>query len=212
MSGVWAYYPADSRVFKVEAELVIMDYEPGADLKYVAKKIRLTEEVEVGGNWNTGDGNTGDWNTGDWNTGDGNTGNWNTGNRNTGNRNTGNRNTGDGNTGNWNTGNRNTGNRNTGNWNTGNRNTGDGNTGDWNTTDYCSGFFCQNKQYAKCFDVQTKLTHKKFRDKYWRLLDDLSCDLAQDQPFEYQKYKKLPGWSLRKIKSLHKKHIEGRRV
>jgi hypothetical protein len=152
-SGPWLFYP-EGRIFKCEAEYVLLSEGPGADLKHVAKRIRLVKEIEVDGNWNTGDRNTGDGNTGDWNTGD-----WNTGNRNTGNRNTGYGNTGDRNTGDWNTGHRNTGDRNTGHRNTGDRNTGDrntghrntghrntgdwntgvGNTGDWNTGDRNTG-------------------------------------------------------------------------
>jgi len=93
MSGVWTYYPNNPKIWKVEAELVLLDNAPGADLKYVAKRIRLVKEVKIGGDGNTGDRNTGDCNTGNRNTGDGNTGNRNTGNRNTGDCNTGNRNT-----------------------------------------------------------------------------------------------------------------------
>ena len=157
-SGPWAYY-SEGRLFKCEAELVLKFNGPGADIKHVAKRIRLVEEINVTGDGNTGDGNTGDGNTGyrntgyrntgNLNTGDRNTGYGNTGDRNTGYRNTGNRNTGDGNTGDRNTGYRNTGDgntgdRNTGDWNTGNlntgyRNTGDGNTGDWNTGDWNTG-------------------------------------------------------------------------
>jgi len=111
-SGPWAYYSDDgTRLFKCEAELVLLSTGTGADLKHVAKKIRLTEEIKI-----TGDGNTGYSNTGDGNTGD----------RNTGNRNTGNRNTG---------------NRNTGGWNTGHGNTGYSNTGDGNAGSNHSGFF-----------------------------------------------------------------------
>jgi len=151
-SGPWAYYSdPNTRIFEIEADDVLdVPFVPGADMKRVARRIRLVKEItptketnsNTGnwntGNWNTGNRNTGNSNTGDRNTGNSNTGNCNTGDRNTGNWNTGNRNTGDSNTGNRNTGNSNTGNwntgdSNTGNWNTGNRNTGDSNTGNWNT-------------------------------------------------------------------------------
>ena len=175
MSGLWSYYPADSRVFEVEAEMVLIDYEAGADLKYSAKRIRLVKEVKIGGNSNTGDWNTGDSNTGNSNTGYRNTGGWNTGD-----------------------------------WNTGNRNTGNRNTGDWNATDRCAGLFCQNIQRVKSFDVQTKLTHAEFMDKYYALYWALDSDLRKNDAFDYAKYKTMPGWTLKKIKSLHKKHIAGR--
>jgi len=155
MSGVWSYYPSDSRVFEVEAECVLIDYQPGADLKYVAKRIRLLKEVKIGGD-------------------------------------------------------RNTGHRNTGHRNTGHRNTGDRNTGYSNATDRCAGFFCQNKQKVRCFDVATNMTYEQFRDKYSDLYYALANDLIQDAPFDYERYKSLPGWTLRRIKSLHKKHIKGR--
>ena len=77
-SGPWAYYN-DARIFKCEAELVLMSVSPGADLKHVAKKIRLVEEILIGGDRNTGDQNTGDRNTGNRNTGDGCQGNFHSG-------------------------------------------------------------------------------------------------------------------------------------
>ena len=84
-SGPWVYYNGTgTRIFKVEAKEVLLSVGPGADLKHVARKIRLIEEIAISGdrntgNWNTGNENTGDRNTGDRNTGDGNTGNGNTG-------------------------------------------------------------------------------------------------------------------------------------
>jgi hypothetical protein len=110
MSGVWSYYnDSDTRIFEVEAEEVENKFEPGADLKYVAKRIRFIREIKVGSNRNTGD-----WNTGDCNTGNRNTGDCNAGNRNTGDCNTGDCNTGDCNTGNWNTGDGNVGDKHAG--------------------------------------------------------------------------------------------------
>ena len=135
-SGPWVYYP-DGRLFKCEAEEVLVSTSPGADIKHVARRIRLIKEIIITGDRNTGDRNTGDGNTGNRNTGNRNTGNrnagnWNTGHGNTGDGNTGERNTGERNTGDGNTGHENTGHGNTGDRNTGNRNTGHGNTGDWN--------------------------------------------------------------------------------
>jgi len=97
-SGPWCYYP-EGRLFQCEAEEVLISTGPGADIKHVARRIRLVEEISITGDGNTGDVNTGDRNTGDGNTGDRNTGNWNTGNWNTGDGNTGDGNTGDGNAG-----------------------------------------------------------------------------------------------------------------
>ena len=151
-SGPWAYYSEpDTRLWRVEADMILdAEWEPGADRKRVAGRIRLVEEIVPDGHGNTGDGNTGyrntgyrntgDGNTGYRNTGDGNTGSRNTGDGNTGYRNTGYRNTGSRNTGDGNTGYRNTGYRNTGDGNTGYRNTGDGNTGYRNTGDGNTGY------------------------------------------------------------------------
>ena len=97
-SGPWCYY-GDGLLWNVEAEFVLKSSGPGADLKHVAKKIRLVSKIEYTGNGNTGNWNTGNWNTGHRNTGNRNTGDWNAGNRNTGDRNTGDGNTGDGNVG-----------------------------------------------------------------------------------------------------------------
>lgn len=102
-SGPWSYYD-EGRLFKVEAKEVVVSKSPGADLKHVARYIRLVEEIVVGGDRNTGEWNTGDRNTGWRNTGDRNTGNENTGWRNTGDGNTGNGNTGNGNVGNFHSG------------------------------------------------------------------------------------------------------------
>ncbi|NCC84629.1 MAG: PPE family protein [Clostridia bacterium] len=156
-SGPYCFY-VEGRVFHVEAEFVLLGTGPGADLKHVAKRIRLVSEIETGnrnankvsaGGYNAGNGNTGEYNSdghnagtrnaGNWNTGDGNSGGCNTGDRNTGNKNTGDRNTGNRNAGDWNTGDWNTGDGNTGGCNTGDRNTGDGNTGNKNTGDYNTG-------------------------------------------------------------------------
>ncbi len=266
-SGPWAYYSEPgARIFESEAEEVLSaPFEPGADFKRVARRIRFVREINIGGcgntgdrntgDWNTGCGNTGDWNTGDRNTGDWNTGDWNTGDRNTGysntgcgntgDRNTGYRNTGDGNTGYRNTGDGNTGDRNTGDWNTGDRNTGCGNTGDWNTgdrntgdrntgyrntgdgntgdrntgcgntghwnaTDYSTGFFCVNEPKVKSFDMQTKMTHEEFLKAYPEVYD-LGVALTQDGPIEFELYKNIPGITKTKLKSLHDKHIAGRK-
>ena len=97
-SGPWSYYDS-GRLFEVEAEEVYLSTGPGADIKHVAKRIRLIKEIVIGGNRNTGDRNTGYGNTGD-----GNTGNRNTGNRNTGDRNAGYGNAGDGNAGDYHSG------------------------------------------------------------------------------------------------------------
>ena len=90
-SGPWAYYTQKgTRVWKIEAEEVLdLPFAPGADYKYVARRIRFVVEVIATGYSNTGDSNTGYSNTGNSNTGNSNTGNSNTGYSNTGDRNTG---------------------------------------------------------------------------------------------------------------------------
>ena len=219
-SGPWSYYrDIGTRVFKVEAKDAIEEYTPGADLKIVCREIRLIEELKPIGDRNTGDRNTGYGNTGYRNTGDGNTGYRNTGDRNTGYGNTGCRNTGDGNTGAGNTGYgntgagntgyKNTGDKNTGDRNTGDGNTGDRNTGDGNTTDYSSGFFCQKKPLVISFDKQTKYTCEAYLEKYpeYRQLCEL---LSKDKAFDYSQFKNLPGWTLKKCKALHQKHLAGK--
>ena len=112
-------------------------------------------------------------------------------------------------TGDMNTGYSNTGYRNTGNRNTGNRNTGDMNTGDGNATDYSGGFFCQKEPLVVSFDKQTKYTRKEYFDKYPEYNQLLEL-LAQDDAFDYGKFKTFPGWTLKKCKELHQKHIAGR--
>jgi hypothetical protein len=215
-SGVWAYYTEpDTRVWKVEVEECIVSNDPGADAKSVCRKIRLVEEVQIAGyrntgdrntgNWNTGNGNTGDWNTGDWNTGDWNTGDWNTGDRNTGNWNTGNGNTGYRNTGDWNTGD-----RNTGNWNTGNGNTGNWNTGNGNSTNNSSGFFCVQEPTVKCFDEDSGLLREEFVKQFPEYYD-LSVALLSETEIGFATYSRLPGITPEKLKTLHAKHIEGRK-
>ena len=82
-SGPWSYYDS-GRLFEVEAEEVYLSTGPGADIKHVAKRIRLIKEIVIGGNRNTGDRNTGYGNTGDRNTGDRNTGYGNAGDGNAG--------------------------------------------------------------------------------------------------------------------------------
>ncbi len=98
-SGPWAYYSdPGTRIWKVEAEMVLpKKREPGADLKRVARRIRLVEEVLIGG-----DRNSGYRNSGYRNSGYGNSGDRNSGDRNSGDRNSGYGNSGDGNSGNWN--------------------------------------------------------------------------------------------------------------
>jgi hypothetical protein len=65
-SGVWSYYSDEgTRVFECEAEGVLDEpFEPGADAKSVARRIRLVREVFPGGDSNTGHRNTGYSNTG----------------------------------------------------------------------------------------------------------------------------------------------------
>ena len=187
-SGPWAYYSEPgTRLWKIEAEMVLDEPdEPGADNKKVCRRIRFIEEIIPDGDGNTGDGNTGDGNTGDGNTGY---------------QNTGNRNTGDGNTGDGNTGY-----RNTGNGNTGYRNTGNG-----NATDYSSGFFCVEEPTVRCFDIDTGLLRSVFLDafpEYYRLC----AALGMDDEIDFAFYSKLPGITPEKLKTLHAKHIKGRKV
>jgi hypothetical protein len=229
-SGPYCFYPIGSRVFKVEAEEILDEPEtPGADLKLVARRIRLVEEITPGGDRNTGDGNTGHrntghwntghWNTGDRNTGDGNTGHWNTGDWNTGHRNTGDRNTGDWNTGHWNTGHWNTGDwntgdGNTGDWNTGDgntghRNTGDRNTGDGNTGDYHAGLFNKNPEPLIIFDLPTAVDRDSLPSS---IIRELSRLLGLDERFDYKNslWLEIPNATPERIELLHEAHILAR--
>ena len=225
-SGPWSYY-TEGRMFKIEAEFVQKEDEPGAELKHVAKRIRLVAEIEIGGdsntgyrntgyrntgNCNTGYRNTGNSNTGYRNTGNSNAGNSNTGNMNTGNSNTGSRNTGNRNTGNSNTGYRNTGNMNTGNSNTGDSNTGDRNTGDWNTGDsnfcnYSSGFFNTIDKFY-IFDKPCEIDRDSLD---LHLIKELGYSLIKDHAFDYSKFASLPNATEEKIKSIHNKMINHRK-
>jgi hypothetical protein len=240
-SGVWTYY-SEGRVFKCEAEIVIKSTTPGANRKHVARRIRLTEEIEVTGDgntgdWNTGNRNTGDGNTGDWNTGNKNTGDWNTGDGNTGDWNTGNKNTGDWNTGDGNTGNGNTGNKNTGDWNTGDgntgyRNTGNKNTGDWNTGDGNTGYRntgykntgYRNTGHGNCGNCHSGcLNHgeapfylfdlpARREDTDMSLVRDLANLLAFDDTIDPEPFLGLPNATPERIKELHEAHKNAREM
>ena len=216
-SGVWSYRnEPGTRVFKVEAyDVHPVSGEMGATVKYVAKKIKLVEEIKIDGKKNTGNRNTGDWNTGDCNTGHRNTGDWNTGHRNTGYYNTGHSNAGECNTGDWNTGHYNTGHRNTGDWNTGHRNTGDCNTGNCNTgignaTNRSAGFFCDVEPKVLSFNIRTNLTYEQYTKNYPECYN-LSRDLSKDNPIDFEKYKNIPGITPQKLKELHNKFKKERR-
>ena len=104
----------------------------------------------------------------------------------------------------------NTGDKNTGDRNTGDRNTGDYNTGYGNTTNYSSGFFNSKESKVIVFDTQTTLTRQKFMDKYPEFYD-LSDDLLEDNPIDFEKYKNIPGITKRKLNALHKKFKESRK-
>ena len=182
-SGPLCYYiEKGTRLFKCEAEFVLLSKCPGADLKHVAKKIRLLDEIKLTGDRNAGDGNIGD--------------------RNAGNRNTGDRNTGNGNTGNWNTGNGNTGNRNAGDGNAGNGNTGNGNAGNGNAGNYNSGFF--NIKDAPFIVFGVKADRKVFD---YNLANELAEKLSYDDEFDTTPYLSIPGATKKKIKKLHTEHI-----
>ena len=98
----------------------------------------------------------------------------------------------------------------TGNGNTGYGNTGDRNTGDGNATDYSSGFFCQKEPLVISFDKQTKHTRKEYLEKYPES-GELSELLSGNAVFDYSKFKTLPGWTLKKCRALHQKHIADRK-
>ncbi len=177
------------------------------------------------GDRNTGGGNTGWGNTGHRNTGDCNTGNYNTGHRNTGDLNTGDSNTGDsntgwGNTGNSNTGYRNTGDLNTGDLNTGHCNTGDlntgvGNTGDSNTgwgnaTDGSCGFFNSKPQFVRVFDTDTRMSRDQFCAKHPEC-QELCRLLHEPGIIDPEPFKKIPGFTVRKLRALHEKHLAAKK-
>ena len=184
-SGPLCFYPIGSRVFKVEAEEILDEPEtPGADLKLVARRIRLVEEITPGGHWNTGDSNIGH--------------------RNTGHSNTGCRNTGDSNTGHGNTGHWNTGHSNTGDWNTGDRNTGHGNTGDFH-----SGLFNRSPEPLIIFDLPADVNRNSLPSLE---IYELSRRLSLDSRFDYKDsmWLKIPNATPERIKALHNAHIRAR--
>ena len=111
---------------------------------------------------------------------------------------------GDGNTGNGNTGHRNTGNGNTGDGNTGNGNTGYGNTGDGNTCDRSSGHFNTHTPKLIIFDKPTSLEPDA------NLVFALSVALMSSEPFDPLPFLSLPNATARKIKKLHRLHIQRR--
>ena len=203
-SGPWAYY-SNGRLFNIEAKEVLVSIGPGADLKHVARHIRLVKEIKIDGDENTGYRNTGHRNTGDGNAGSGNAGSRNTGYRNTGDGNTGYRNTGDenacsGNTGDGNAGSGNTGYGNAGDENAGYRNTGYGNCGNDHSGSLCFGeapFYLFNKKAA--------------REKTdFSLVRELSRLLLLDGPISPTPFLSLPNATKTAIKKLHAEHIKAR--
>lgn len=233
-SGPWCYYSDEGvRIWEVEAKGVIQGNDPGADLKYVAKEIRLVREIiptgnlntgysntgdrNTGhrntGNYNTGYSNTGDCNTGNRNSGDINTGHYNTGDRNTGERNTGyyntgNYNSGDRNTGNYNTGNYNSGNCNTGYYNSGNYNSGNYNTGYYNLTSGSSGFFEIEEPCVSCFGKQTEFKKREFALRFRSSMHSLYNDMKEnlDATELAKKYSEIPGVSVEAIEKWKAKY------
>jgi len=228
-SGPWSWVEG-SRLFEIEAEYVLLNTssDSGAAVKFVCKKIKLVREIAIGstntgntntgskniGSRNTGHRNFGDRNTGDGNTGDENTGYGNLGNQNTGNKNTGNENTGYGNLGNQNTGYKNIGNGNSGYKNIGNGNSGKGNIGDENT----GGGNCGNC-YSGYFNIGSAplyIFNKKVENNCiflnMELIQNLIAMLHSDDPFDPTPYLSIPNATIKKIKLLHKAHIEARRI
>ncbi len=54
------------------------------------------------------------------------------------------------------------------------------------------------------FDVQTKLTYDEFIAKYPAYFE-LGQLLQSKDAFDYNRFSHIPGWTLKKIKSLHEK-------
>lgn len=105
-----------------------------------------------------------------------------------------------------NTGDSNTGRGNTGNRNTGNRNTGDSNTGWGNSTDCSTGFFNQKEATVRVFDQETRLTYAQFVAEYPEYYE-LSTLLHKPGTIDPAPFKRIPGFSVRKLRSLHRKHL-----
>ena len=103
-----------------------------------------------------------------------------------------------------NTGYSNTGHRNTGDGNTGNGNTGYGNTGDGNTCDRSSGHFNTHTPKLIIFDKPTSLEPDA------NLVFALSVALMSSEPFDPLPFLSLPNATARKIKKLHRLHIQRR--
>jgi hypothetical protein len=205
LAHTYMYYASpDHRRFKCEVEDVLeLPQAPGVTTKYVARRLRLVEEIIVIENSNTGHFNTGYSNTGDYNTGNRNTGNRNTGDCNTGYSNTGDYNTGNRNTGDYNTGNRNTGNRNTGDYNTGNRNTGNRNAGDYNTgnrntghynlTSFSTGLFNIEEQPLYVFDKRVEMSLNEFMQAFGPSVSVLYSKIKNNETIEPKDWQHIPG-------------------
>jgi hypothetical protein len=106
------------------------------------------------------------------------------------------------------TGYRNTGYRNTGDMNTGDGNTGDMNTGNGNATDKCAGFLCMKVQPIVIFD---KPVSDGIEIPYW-LIDELAGNMVSDSEIDnIERYLSIPNATEKKIRALHKAHIDRRR-
>ena len=146
-SGVWCYYDEpNTRVFEVEAYDVLNERSgDGAEVKMVAKRIKLIREIKIGG-----DGNTGDWNT------------------------------------------------------------GYRNTGDWNITNFSSGFFCLEEPKLISFDKPIKIKRDSFINR--SDVQTLGKALTENTPIDWEKVKTVPNITKAKLKKLHDKFIEARKL
>ncbi len=94
--------------------------------------------------------------------------------------------------------------------NTGDRNTGNWNTGNGNSTNNSSGFFCVQEPTVKCFDEDSGLLREEFVKQFPEYYD-LSVALLSETEIGFATYSRLPGITPEKLKTLHAKHIEGRK-
>jgi hypothetical protein len=195
VAGPLYYYEKinNLRLWKVEAEFVEkVPEEAGVTTKYVARRIRLVEEVKVPRSKNFGGQNIGLYNIGI-----GNTGSRNKGGRNTGFDNNGSWNTGGSNYGSFNSGDANRGMHNSGSYNTGDYNTGSGNIGDGH-----SGFYCIKPAIISCFDKPTKYTYKQFKEHFYYEIYALNSGLKNNGAITWGAVKTLPNITLPKLRAL----------
>ena len=204
IAGPLVYYShiPGTKLWRVEAQFVEeVPEEAGVATKYVARRIRLVEQIKIPQSKNFGKGNTELYNIGAFNSGA----------KNKGGSNSGNSNTGDYNSGDYNKGSYNAGYNNLGSYNTGHHNIGNYNTGFGNVGNNHGGMYCVKPTRISCFDKPTKYTHEEFCEFFCREMYALNSYLDGDEEEIYwDDVKTLPNITLPKLRTLIRKHNKAR--